>query len=179
MKKPLKVLVFILLCLAIQSQTVPNGNTNQVKTTCNLKDAEGKKQGLWVEKNGYVEIYYKNNIRDGIYRSYSRKNKTLITFGEYSKGTPSGKWYFFNDEGQLLFTEERIEENTSTIWEREDGVKIKPKFTSYVKMFYPNGNLQAEGQALYEDEIQVDFYKTGIWQYYDRNGILSEKKVEH
>ncbi|MCK6612468.1 MAG: hypothetical protein L6Q78_15685 [Bacteroidia bacterium] len=172
---------FLLISFGSNSQELKGkpDSPNPNKTPSNQLDSLGMKQGLWIEKNGAVEVYYRNNLREGVYRSYSLKSKSLAVFGEYSMGKPVGKWYFFNDEGQLLFTEERIEENTSTIWEREDGVKIKPKFTSYVKMFYPNGNLQAEGQALYEDEIQVDFYKTGIWQYYDRNGILSEKKVEH
>lgn len=169
---------FLLISFGSNSQELKGkpDSPNPNKTPSNQLDSLGMKQGLWIEKNGAVEVYYRNNLREGVYRSYSLKSKSLAVFGEYSMGKPVGKWYFFNDSGRLLFTEENIQENNQFTRVREDGVKLMPKFCSYVKMYYPNGRLESEGWVIYDEDVQVDFFKTGTWRYYDKEGNLTMKE---
>jgi len=180
-KQLISVFCILVSFLSCQSQTnTANKNPTPVNCTdCNLKDTQGKKYGLWIERNGSVEVYYKNNQRDGVYKAYNRKNGKLLGLGEYKEGNKSGKWYFFDESSHLLFTEENIKENKEYTRMRDDGVKVTPKFTSYVKNYYPNGVIKEEGQILYDEDVEIDYYKTGTWKYYDKEGKLTETKEEH
>jgi hypothetical protein len=71
-----KIIVFIVsvfLCIEVMGQT---DNINQL-------NGEGKKMGLWTENNGNTEAYYKNGIRDGLFKNYNRKNGKLSVLGEF------------------------------------------------------------------------------------------------
>jgi len=180
----LKYLVCItsimLYSISCHSQTtVISRSGGQINCSdCNLTDKQGRKQGLWIENKGYTEVYYKNNLKDGIYKSYSRMNGTLYAFGEFKDGIQSGKWYFFNESGHLLYTEENISENTKYSRKQTDGSLYKPKFISYVKDFYPNGILKGEGPVVYDESVEIDYYKIGIWKYFDEKGNLVKTMEE-
>ncbi len=180
MKHKLKLIYLIWFFVYLSScQAQTNSNSNLANCTdCNLKNAQGKKYGLWIEAKGNTEIYYKNNLRDGLYKMYNRKNGKVLCLGEFKEGNKSGKWFFFNESSHLLFTEENIKENKEYTKTGDDGVKVTPKFTSYVKNYYLNGMIKEEGQVLYDEDIEIDFYKTGIWRYYDNEGNLKETKDE-
>lgn len=150
----------------------------QIDNKTNLVDEQGMKIGLWIENKGNTFVYYKNGLKNGIFTNYNRKNGKIHAFGEFKDDLPTGKWYFFNEAGFLLFTEENIEKNTEFKRQRDDGVEITPKFTSYVKDYYPNGNVKEEGRVLYSEDIEIDYYKTGTWKYYNEEGVLKETK-EH
>lgn len=63
----------------------------------NNLDSCGRRQGLWLEDDGYREVYYKDGVVDGIFRSYSRKTGTLLSIGWYCKGMLSGRWFYFDE----------------------------------------------------------------------------------
>jgi len=168
----IKILTYIIFCLlSLSAMGQTNNNINQ------LND-KGKKEGLWIENNGTIMAYYKNRKKDGVYISYYRKNGRVQAFGEYKQDLLSGTWYFFNEEGILLFTETNIEKNTKYTIMRDDGVIITPKFTSYVKFYYPNGYIKAEGRVLYDEIVEIDYFETGTWKYYNKQGELEQTK-EH
>jgi antitoxin component YwqK of YwqJK toxin-antitoxin module len=177
--KPIILAFFIVVPFFISKSQTTNTSITKSKldrTECNLRDALGKKYGLWIEDNGNTFVYYKNNKRDGSYISYARKNGKVDRFGEYSNGKQIGKWFYFDESQHLEFTEENIKDNTELTRKTDAGDIVKPKYTSYVKNYYPNGMVKSEGQMLYQEDIQVDSYETGIWKYYDQSGKLT--KVE-
>ena len=163
-----------LICILISLFTLQvMGQTN---TETNLMDKQGNKVGLWLENKGNIEAYYKDGLRDGIFKAYNRKNGKLSALGEFTKGVKSGTWYYFDESSCLILKECEIEMNTKYKRTRDDGVEITPKFTSYVWFYYPNGYIKDEGRVLYSEDIEIDYYKTGTWKHYNKDGTLKEKK---
>ena len=135
-----------------------------------------EQDGIRIENNGNIEAYFKNGVRDGVFKTYNRKNGKLSSFGEFREGKKSATWYYFDEDSRLILTECKIEQNKNYIRFRDDGVKIVPNFTSYAKFYYPNGYVKEEGRILYSEDIEIDYYKTGSWKYYDISGALKETK---
>lgn len=169
MKKRIPILL-VVLCLFTLKGVSQQAN--------NQLDDKGKKVGLWIENNGLIEAYYKAGLKEGIFKSYNRKNGKLSALGEFTEGKKSGTWYYFDETSHLILQECEIEGNTSYTRMRDDGVEITPKFTSYVKFYYPNGYIKEEGRVLYSEDIEIDYFKTGTWKYYDKQGKLEQTK-EH
>jgi antitoxin component YwqK of YwqJK toxin-antitoxin module len=170
------------ISLSVPFQSQANAaNENIVQTTCsdcNLRDSQGRKVGLWIEENGLKEIYYKDGLRHGIYKSYYRKNGKLEGLGECENGNKTGTWYYFDEESHLVGIEKGITKNPGLTVKREDGERMTPLFKSYFIRYYPNGVIKEEGIALYDKEIEIDFFKKGTWKYYDQSGKLI-KTEEH
>lgn len=150
----------------------------QTSNNVNQLNNKGKKIGLWIENNGLIEAYYKDGLKDGIFKSYNRKNGKLSVLGEFTEGKKSGTWYYFDESSLLILQEAEIQENSTYTRTRDDGVEITPKFTSYVKFYYPNGYIKEEGRILYSEDIEIDYFKIKTWKYYNKQGIL-EKTKEH
>lgn len=74
------------------------------------------RQGLWLEDDGYREVYYKDGVVDGIFRSYSRKTGTLLSIGWYCKGMLSGRWFYFDEQGKLLRIDDHPDLEGSPVW---------------------------------------------------------------
>jgi hypothetical protein len=166
-----KIMVFIVsVFLSIEAKGQAD-NINQL-------NGEGKKMGLWIENNGNTEAYYKNGIRDGLFKNYNRKNGKLSVLGEFNEGKKSGTWYYFDDESILILIESDIKENASYTRIRDDNVEITPKFVAYAKFYYPTGYLKEEGRVIYSEDIEIDYFKSGTWKYYNKKGELEETK-EH
>jgi antitoxin component YwqK of YwqJK toxin-antitoxin module len=180
MKPVSKNLIYIaLLAMAIspfgQFQTTADEEETpgeMIVSDRNLRNAAGKKVGLWIENNGLMETYYKDGLRDGVFKSYFGSNGRLDVFGEYRNGNPAGIWYFFNEKGHLILLEKEIGKNPGLTVKGDDGRTMRPPFKSYVIEYHPNGMIKEEGIALYEKSIQIDFYKKKIWRYYDPSGKL-------
>ncbi len=174
--KTCNVIVYALLMISFSCYS-----RNKVKTSTvieiNLRDNKGLKAGLWIENKGLTEVYYKNNLRDGVFRSYNKKDRKLSGFGEYTKGLKSGTWYYFDEKSQLFMKEQNISINHKRI-KRDDGVEILSQFKSYVILYYPDGIIKEEGNALYDEDIEIDFLKTGLWKYYDSKGAVIKQTEE-
>ncbi len=82
----------------------------------NNLDSCGRRQGLWLEDDGYREVYYKDGVVDGIFRSYSRKTGTLLSIGWYCKGMLSGRWFYFDEQGKLLRIDDHPDLEGSPGW---------------------------------------------------------------
>jgi len=140
---------------------------------CNQKDEKGRKTGLWIEDDGFTEVYYKAGLRNGILKSYYPLNNRLQFFGEFKNGNVVGTWYFFNQDSHLVLIEKDISKNSRLTIMRDDGaVKMIPPMKSYVIEFYPNGMPKEEGIALYDKSVVINFFKKGKWKYYDEAGKL-------
>lgn len=140
----------------------------------NQVDSNGKKQGYWIEDNGYKECYYKNNLLHGFCKTYSKINHTLDALGEFDNGNYSGIWYFFDEKkGFIIGKFFDIEKNTDIIIVLDDGhTKEKPIYKAYNINYYPSGIIKEEGQILYDDSFEIDYYEYGLWKYYDEKGNL-------
>ena len=119
---------------------------------------------------------YKDGLKDGVFKVYNRKNEKLSGLGEFTDGEKSGTWYYFDETSHLILIEYDIKENINYTRLRDDGVEVTPEFTSLVKFYYSNGYIKEEGRVLYSEDIEIDYYKTGIWKYYDETGKLIEGK---
>lgn len=138
----------------------------------NSVDNAGQKIGLWVENDGLIEAYYRDGELEGIFKSYYRKNGKLGVFGEYTNGDRTGTWYYFNETGQIYMIECEISKNVNLQVLRDDGELITPEFKSFLSFYYPNGNIKEEGVVLFDEDIEIDFFKYGTWKYYDQEGNL-------
>ncbi len=137
----------------------------------NLKDEKGLKTGLWLENNlnGFSESYYRDGKLNGFYREYLNENKMrLFYFGEYKNGEMSGKWYFIDNKSHLYMTCENIQRNIMEVG-KTGGKKVVPKMKAFVQLFHKNGQLMAQGNAIFDD-IEIDFYRVNNWILIDNTG---------
>lgn len=91
-------------------------NRDERRLDINQTDSCGRRQGLWLEDDGYREVYYKDGVVDGIFRSYSRKTGTLLSIGWYCKGMLSGRWFYFDEQGKLLRIDDHPDLEGSPVW---------------------------------------------------------------
>ena len=161
------IIIYFLIVFPTCSQ-VDSTNNDDI----NLLNSNGQKIGLWIENNGLNEVYYKDGKRNGIFKSYYRKNGRLSGFGEYLNGNRTGTWYYFNENSQIVMIESEISNNVDLQILRDDGELVTPEFKSFVSLYYPNGVIKEQGIAFYNEDIEIDFYKYGTWKYYDQSGNL-------
>jgi antitoxin component YwqK of YwqJK toxin-antitoxin module len=180
--KYLHIIMILVVLLAPFRLEAAERQTNRAKacTDCNTKNAEGNKEGLWIEDSGQgvEEAFYRNGIKEGVYKQYNAGNGRLLFFGEYKNGLPSGTWYMFDESSHLIMIEEFRGKNGNLTVKRDDGKRIKPKYKAYLKIFHNNGVLKEEGIALYYDSPEIDFFKKGKWYYYDVEGKLLVTSIE-
>jgi antitoxin component YwqK of YwqJK toxin-antitoxin module len=168
--------ILIGLLLSLISMSCHSQDKVNPCSDCNLTDTSGKKYGLWIEDNGLREVYYNNGLRHGVYRSYSRKGKKLSAFGQFTTGAKSGTWYYFDETSKIIMVERDIQSNKIEV-KRDDGKTIVPKFRSFVSFYHPNGSVREEGLALYNEDIEIDFFKSGLWKKFDEKGKVTESKT--
>lgn len=145
-------------------------------TLTNRLNGRGEKVGLWIENGGLVEAYYKDGLKDGIWKAYSRKTKRLSAFGEFNNGVKSGTWYYFDESSRLILKEYDIEYNLDCSQMDNGKYEEKPCFTSFAIFYYPSGMVKAEGKVNYWKDIEVDYFEAGIWRYYNEQGDLVDSK---
>ncbi len=155
--------VFLLCCWQVFAQ--------------NKLNDKRRKEGLWIEKSQYgtIEAYYSDGKLNGFYREYLKENNMMLShLGQYKQGKMVGDWYFFDNKSVLFMICKNLIDNKITI---QLGSKIVvPKSSGYISLFYDSGKLKEVGKAIFDD-VEIDFYKIGLWKYYDRNGIMV--KQEH
>jgi len=150
-------------------------------TDCNKIDANGKKQGLWREPegNGYTEIYYKDGLAHGVYKTYDYPTN-LRELGELKEGEYTGNLYFFGDgRGQIPSAVSgimrNIEKNTDIIIKCPDR-EIKFKYKTYSEEYHPtSGVLLSEGVELF-DHFHENVFRYGTWKFYNEKGELIKTK---
>lgn len=178
MNMKIKTLCFGFLFLMPTCLMAQSMKSDQV----NRYNASGQKEGYWVEDRGFdrIETYYENGQKNGIFKSYTKGPvPTLKFFGEYHNDNKTGIWYYFDEQGHLLFTENSIDTNTDTV-NLYDKITYVYQKRSFTKDFYPNGKIRSEGIVLWDadDDIELgDFKEFGKWKYYDEAGNLIETKV--
>ena len=171
------LLIFCIFNLWIVNQSEAQRNLEfKVCDFCNQNDRFGNKTGLWIEDSGYAEVYYQNNRLNGISKTYYKINGTLESFGQYVDGLKSGTWYYFNENNHLSFIEKSISFNNKDKIKNEEGVYIKPMYKSYVIFYNINGNIKEEGYVIYDESVEIDFFKLSNWKYYNEYGVLIKEK---
>ncbi|MBW7943056.1 MAG: hypothetical protein H3C64_11875 [Candidatus Kuenenia stuttgartiensis] len=149
-------------------------------TSDNLTDKQGRKQGLWIEDNGSKEVYYLNGKKNGVYKSYFKKTGKLEVLGWYQQDKSIGDWYYFDETSRLFMVEKPSGENKEIKIRNDEGTSILLPFKSYVQLYNKNGIIAKEGLALYEEDIQLEFYMYGKWKYYDETGkLIKEENYQH
>ena len=170
-KKLLPILLLTIFSCNIFAQQ-PKGEVNKLNKA-------GKKEGLWITKDGgwRSETYYKNGLESGISKTFSPKGK-LDIFGEYKSGIMTGTWYRFEDTGHLVYSFRDFTENKNSVI--VDGNKFTPEFRCYIICYYTNGNIEREGSVLFFKEDAPDSdtaINYGEWKYYDESGKLIKTEI--
>lgn len=98
--------VFFLFCFSIYSNA-QDGSFWGHPEAQNIRDKDGKKQGVWLETNlqfamkaKYYIGNYKDGVRNGIWRKY--ENGKIISMVEYKNGIIDGTSTVFNNKGRLV-----------------------------------------------------------------------------
>lgn len=126
-----------------------------------------QKNGLILEDYGLSEYYYKGGKKNGIFKSYFKRNRKLHILGFYKDDEPVGNWFFFNQEGGIYLIEHIKGANKSKEVRRADGVMVKPPFMSYRKEYdSKTGEVKREGLALFYENVEDGFYRYGYWKEY-------------
>ena len=85
--------------------------------------------------------------------------------GFYENNNPVDTWYYFGEKSQILMIEDKKGFNKDKQVKNEDGVSVRPKYESYLKSYNPQtGILKNEGIALYDGDIEIDYFKYGTWK---------------
>lgn len=126
----------------------------------NQKDAQGRKQGVWVyfgkdrptagyPADGKIEEGpYKDDRKEGIWTKYHNDGETPKLKGEYHNNRPSGAYTKFYADGKV----------------REVGVFSHNKYSGNLKRYHENGKLEYDGN--YDEEGR----EHGTVTYYYPNG---------
>lgn len=147
-----------------------NGYLNQYNT-------DGEKIGLWITDNeaGYRNIaYYRNGKNHGISVYYDLRSGYLSLFAEFTDGAPSGHWFEFGYYGQLIG--ERYDFKNNDIILHLSSGDICPATYCYSVYYYDNGVIQQEGEELFFDLGEIDYWEYGLQKYYNEDGTLKEKR---
>lgn len=80
--------------------------TNETNYVAGKKDGRSAKYqwGVRVE-----EMEYKNDLLNGVYKSYYRNNRKLQKLAHYKEGKLHGKYEYYNEEGDKVMAYEYVE----------------------------------------------------------------------
>lgn len=152
--------------------SLKNREIIKLDSSVNSLNKNGLKDGLWIEEDNLLtEVYYRNGLKNGLFRSYHANGK-LYGFGEYKDNIQVGTWYYFDDSSKLMYIEKEIEYNPSAKYVTKNDETFKPIFKSYLTIFYSNGQIKEKGYIIYDEDLQISYAKIGKWEYYNDNGKL-------
>ncbi len=142
----------------------------------NRFNEKGEKFGLWIiGETTPAEIYYKNDVADGIYKAFFQ-NGMLDCIGEYHNDLPIGSWLFFDELGFLVMKISEIKINTVK-FKNSASILIKPKYYSLFKFYYKNGLISQQGHCFSNDINDFESIKEGKWKFYSEQGILQKEET--
>lgn len=123
--------------------------------------------------------FFKNNVQDSIYVSFSTLGDTLES-GTYKLGEPIGFWRYFYSDGALKSIEE-IKDGVSYIWEfyAADSLHshIVKNGNGEMVDYYGNGLLKSWYN--YKDGLKHgDFEEASVYGYYTLKGAFKNNKPE-
>jgi len=139
MKQIITLNLFLATCLLGLSQP-PQMPEGEAGTDYNLTDSKGDKDGQWVRVYPKGSIYY---------------------LGQFEKGTPTGIFYFYYEEGGLMSVVDHLEGSAYML----------------VKAYNPRGEMISEGH--YRESKQdgeIIKAKDGLWKFYENQALKSEEE---
>ncbi len=166
-------------CLAILF-TNSFGQSGEINQT----NAQGKKEGKWVQnhRNGKIkyEGVFKNGVPIGEFKRYNEKGKLSSTL-VYSEDGLRTAAYLYQENGKRLATGVYVNQKKDSLWRffDKDGVLFaEENFKEGIqhglsKEYYPNGNIHFERN--YEEGKIVGLYK----EYYPNGQLRSKKTYEN
>ncbi|TBW26794.1 toxin-antitoxin system YwqK family antitoxin [Gramella sp. KN1008] len=136
----------------------------------------GELQGKFTEYhlNGVLsqEGYYSNGLLQGEWRTY-HENGNLASVSNYHEGLAHDLYQEFDKDGKLYFEYDyrKGEIIAYRFYDKDENVLVDERKKGgefYYKSFTPHREKNSEG--LYD----ISGGRTGVWKYYDDNGILTE-----
>lgn len=143
----------------------------------NMKDNDGRKQGLWVDTLGNYTLkgHYVNDLKDGVWISYESGTEKILKIEEFKAGKKDGVFLEFNKRNNTLASEQYYSNDLP------DG---KFKLYSVSGMLesissYKNGELDGLQQKFYENSNKpseeanyLKGVKEGLSKWYNQDGKL-------
>jgi hypothetical protein len=116
-----------------------------------------------------------NGKFDGPYVAFEQGRPWL--FGMHRNGEDVGSWYWYSHiTGRLLCTIEHLSKRSNRRIRTMGGDTIHVPYRIHVIDYWDNGRIKAEGDAVYDEDWIVDYFKVGRWTYYDSTGRVRNKK---
>jgi hypothetical protein len=149
------------------------------KSSINLIDSSGNKQGVWIKHitTSIIDtMFYIDNKLNGTYRSYFVKTKLLRFSGEYKNDSMIGVWKFYDLNS--LWAEELDRGINHDSVKNESRNWIIPKYYSIIQLFDKDkGYKKSEGKMLYNDTWESDSSNEhGLWLYFNSQGDTIDRK---
>lgn len=167
---------------SIQNQNKKSDALFDFGQEINHFNAEGQKEGLWVENAlpGCVSyITYQNGKRNGL--SFMRHLPTnTISWIEYSENGELKALIQLSDgtEKSHLYPAGTVLSihfgsiNSEFDIEKDDGTNYRPYYKAYSKYFYPDRRVKSEGFLVWDkgESLQKESKECGEWKRFDKNG---------
>jgi antitoxin component YwqK of YwqJK toxin-antitoxin module len=156
----------------------PNGNVSQI-IDFNLENIPLKQ--FRYHENGILatEGEFNNSwLKKGIWKSYDLSGKQIERIEYDSNGTG----FFYDMQGNYFRKDSKTLDGITYEWFFQSGVTsnlVKLTFATpsnpmilFQTLFYENGNIKEKGY------LTPQWERTGIWEFYDENGNLIDKKEQ-
>ena len=173
------ICMFLLLFGLTSHIMAQQTNIPDIIETVNKVNADGKKEGLWIERvDRYLRCYqYKNGVRHGAFCIFDMYRNEVFGTGEYMNGIYSGTWMFFLD-GNLSDICRDFKKFDTPIPIPAVHLAIgNCEYQCYSIGYHPNGTKSDEGLYIFnEGELLSDPYQYGVWKFYDESGKLIQTK---
>lgn len=139
-------------------------------------DDDTSARRLRFDGNNPAIIGVANGRFDGPYVGIEQGRPFL--FGMYRNGEEIGIWYLYSHtNSRLLSTVEHKPKRSTRRIRRMGGDTVFVPYRVHVIDYWENGKIESEGDAVYDEDWQIDYYKVGRWTYYDSTGKIRSKKT--
>lgn len=173
------ICMFLLLFGLTNHITAQQTNIPDIIETVNKINADGKKEGLWIERvDKFLCFYqYKNGIRHGSYCVFDMYRNEVFEIGEFTNGSYSGTWMMFLDGNLSGICRDFKKFDTPIPIPSVHHALGNCEYQCYSIGYHPNGTKSREGLIIYEDgEFIQNSYRYGVWKFYDESGKLIRTK---
>lgn len=99
-------------------------------------------------------------------------------FGNYNNGEQIGRWYLYSDAtARLQSTVDHLSKRADRRISQSLGDTFFVPYRVHIIDYWENGKIESEGDAVYDEDWLIDYFKVGTWTYYDSTGRKRSKKT--
>lgn len=169
-------LIMVALCTALCAQYSSSLSSIEPvpgqRATSNQVDKSGRRHGLWIEedKERRYARFYNSGTLNGLYTEHMLRDRKPQCIGHFENGIARGQWVYFRGDGSLEYIVFIARENSKKRIRNAARKWIIPRYSCWLQLYRMNGTVVKEGEAVYDESVEVDYYMVGKWRYFDENG---------